>query len=104
MVIKREKMGRVLEFQDYPANIEGANPRGAERKTILYLVGVVVVGAVENVEKLKSPRQCWYFCHFFSISLKVYFSFILSLLLYFDEFTVAPYFFNAVSISLFFSK
>lgn len=36
MVIKREKMGRVLEFQDYPANIEGANPRGAERKTVTY--------------------------------------------------------------------
>lgn len=36
MVIKREKMGRVLEFQDYPANIEGANPRGSERKTVTY--------------------------------------------------------------------
>lgn len=36
MVMRRERMGKELIFEDYPANIEGANPRGDKRKTITY--------------------------------------------------------------------
>ncbi|MBO5262504.1 MAG: hypothetical protein J6B45_05605 [Clostridia bacterium] len=36
MVIHREKMGRELVFDDYPANIEGANPKGDTRRTVTY--------------------------------------------------------------------
>lgn len=34
MVIHREKMGKELVFEEYPADIDGANPRGAERRTV----------------------------------------------------------------------
>ena len=36
MVIHRQKMGRELVFEDYPANTEGANPRGDVRKTVTH--------------------------------------------------------------------
>lgn len=36
MVMHRQKLGKELIFEDYPANIEGANPRGDKRKTITY--------------------------------------------------------------------
>lgn len=36
MVMHREKLGKELVFEDYPANIDGANPRGDVRKTVTY--------------------------------------------------------------------
>ncbi len=36
MVIHRQKMGKELIFEDYPANSEGANPKGDERKTVTH--------------------------------------------------------------------
>lgn len=36
MVIHRQKLGKELIFEDYPANIEGANPKGNTRKTVTY--------------------------------------------------------------------
>ena len=36
MVMHRQKLGKELIFEDYPANIEGANPRGDTRKTVTY--------------------------------------------------------------------
>lgn len=36
MVMRRQRLGKELIFEDYPANIEGANPRGDKRKTITY--------------------------------------------------------------------
>lgn len=36
MIMYRKEIGKELSFEDYPANIEGANPRGSERKTITY--------------------------------------------------------------------
>ncbi len=36
MVMRHQKLGKELIFEDYPANIEGANPRGDKRKTVTY--------------------------------------------------------------------
>ena len=36
MIMRREKLGKELIFDDYPANIDGANPRGDVRKTVTY--------------------------------------------------------------------
>ena len=36
MVLHRQKLGKELIFDDYPANITGANPRGDARKTVTY--------------------------------------------------------------------
>ena len=36
MVIHRQKMGRELIFENYPADTEGANPRGDVRKTVTH--------------------------------------------------------------------